>query len=42
MGIVNTELFDSVELTFSIENNNYINTGNRPGILLNISKWEYI
>ena len=42
MGIINTELFDCVELTFSIENNNYINTGNRPGILLNMSKWEYI
>ena len=41
MGIINEELFDSVELTFSIENNNYMNTGTRPGILLTMSKWQY-
>ena len=42
MGIFNTELFDSVELTFSIENSNFINTGTRPGLLLTINKWDYI
>ena len=42
MGIINTDLFDSIELIFSIENSNYINTGTRPGLLLNLSKWEYI
>ena len=42
MGVINTDLFDSVELSFSIENKNYINTGTRPGILLTLNKWDYI
>ena len=41
MGIINTELFDKVELTFEIENNNFINTGNRSGLLVSLSKWDY-
>jgi lipopolysaccharide transport system ATP-binding protein len=41
MGIINTEIFDSVELSFNIENNNFLNTGNRAGLLISLSKWEY-
>ncbi len=42
MGVINTELFDSVELVFSIENNNFINTGIRSGLLVAINKWDYV
>jgi hypothetical protein len=42
MGIINMELFDTVELNFTIENNNYINKGTRPGLLFALNKWEYI
>ncbi|WP_205943610.1 ABC transporter ATP-binding protein [Pedobacter cryophilus] len=41
MGEINTTLFDSVEIFFSIENNNFLNTGNRTGILLSLNKWQY-
>jgi len=41
MGIINTELFDKVEVTFEIENRNFINTGSRSGLLISISKWDY-
>jgi lipopolysaccharide transport system ATP-binding protein len=41
MGVINTELFDSVELAFSIEGNNFINTGIRTGLLLSIIDWQY-
>jgi lipopolysaccharide transport system ATP-binding protein len=41
MGIMNTELFDSAELSFRIESNNFINTGVRPGLLIAMNKWEY-
>ena len=41
MGIVNTHLFDKVELDFTIENQNYLNTGHRPGLLLSMNQWEY-
>lgn len=42
MGTMHTELFDSVEMSFSVENKNFLNTGNRHGLLLSINKWEYI
>ncbi|WP_293311992.1 ABC transporter ATP-binding protein [Pedobacter sp. UBA5917] len=42
MGIINTTLFDEVSLDFTIQNNNYLNTGHRGGILLNIVKWDYL
>ncbi|HEX8327793.1 MAG TPA: ABC transporter ATP-binding protein [Hymenobacter sp.] len=41
MGIINTEVFDSVELSFNIENNNFLNTGVRPGLIISLNKWEY-
>ncbi|MDR1881215.1 MAG: ABC transporter ATP-binding protein [Prevotella sp.] len=41
MGIMNIQLFDQVEIYFTIDNKNYINTGNRPGLLLTSNKWEY-
>jgi lipopolysaccharide transport system ATP-binding protein len=41
IGIMNTRVFDEVELFFSIENNNYINTGIRRGMLVTINRWEY-
>lgn len=41
MGVVNTQLFDQIEIYFTINNKNYINTGNRPGLLLTSNKWEY-
>lgn len=41
MGIINTELFDSVEMAFNIENSNFLNTGVRPGLLITLNKWEY-
>ncbi len=40
MGITNNELFDSVELNFSIEHNNFVNTGVRPGLMIALNKWE--
>ncbi|RYE51052.1 MAG: hypothetical protein EOP48_18785 [Sphingobacteriales bacterium] len=42
MGIINTQLFDSVELSFSIEHNNFTKAGIRPGLLIALNKWEYI
>lgn len=39
MGIINIDLFDKVEMNFSIENNNYLNTGLRAGLLLRTSNW---
>ena len=42
MGVIHTELFDEIDLKFTIENNNFINTGTRPGLLYSITKWEYI
>jgi lipopolysaccharide transport system ATP-binding protein len=42
MGIINTTLFDEVSLNFTIQNNNYLNTGHRGGMLLNIVKWDYL
>ena len=42
IGIIHTELFDEIDLKFTIENNNFINTGTRPGLLYSITKWEYI
>lgn len=41
MGIINYQVFDKVELSFLVENDNYINTGNRQGLLLSLNKWEY-
>lgn len=41
MGVINTELFDSVELAFSLEGNNFINTGIRTGLLMSIIDWQY-
>ena len=41
MGVINLDLFDSIELNFSIENNNFMNTGTRSGILLALNKWDY-
>lgn len=41
MGIINTQLFDEAEIFFTIDNKNYINTGNRQGLLLTFNKWEY-
>lgn len=41
IGIINNELFDEAELTFTILNNNFINTGTRPGLLIALNKWEY-
>ncbi|WP_345953490.1 ABC transporter ATP-binding protein [Mucilaginibacter sp. PAMB04168] len=41
MGIVNIELFDLIDLTFSIEHDNFLNTGARPGLLISINKWHY-
>lgn len=41
MGIINTHLFDKVELDFTIENRNFLNSGVRPGILFSLNKWEY-
>jgi hypothetical protein len=41
MGIINTQLFDSVELSFYIESNNFTNAGLRPGLLISLVKWEY-
>ena len=41
MGIINTHLFDKVELDFTIENQNFLNTGHRPGLLLSMNQWEY-
>jgi lipopolysaccharide transport system ATP-binding protein len=42
MGIINTELFDNIELTFNIENKSFLNTGTRPGILLSMVNWQYV
>jgi lipopolysaccharide transport system ATP-binding protein len=39
MGIINIDLFDKVEMYFSVENNNYLNTGLRPGLLLKTNPW---
>lgn len=41
MGIMNQEVFDEVELKFSIENENYLNTGKRNGLLLVTQEWKY-
>lgn len=41
MGIINTHLFDKVELDFTIDNQNFLNTGHRPGLLLSMNRWEY-
>ena len=41
MGLINVELFDEISLNFIIENNNYLNTGNRNGLLLTTIDWEY-
>lgn len=41
MGLINIELFDEISLNFIIENNNYLNTGNRNGLLLTTIDWEY-
>lgn len=42
MGIINTTVFDEVTLNFTIQNNNYLNTGHRAGMLLNIVRWDYL
>jgi homopolymeric O-antigen transport system ATP-binding protein len=40
MGIINIELFDSVELSFSVDASNFLNTGLRPGLLISLKKWD--
>ena len=42
MGIINTHLFDKVDLNFTIENKNFLESGTRQGLLLSVNKWEYI
>lgn len=42
IGIINIELFDSVELVFSIEHENFINTGVRSGLLISMNQWKYL
>ena len=41
MGQINVQYFDIAEVYFSIENKNFLNTGNRPGIMLSINEWHY-
>jgi lipopolysaccharide transport system ATP-binding protein len=42
MGVMNFEVFDSVELSFSIETNNFTNAGMRSGLLLSLNKWQFL
>ena len=42
MGIINSQIFDKVELDFTIKNKNYLDSGIRYGLLISLNKWEYI
>ncbi len=41
LGQTNVQLYDFAEVQFSILNKNFLNHGNRPGLLISLNEWNY-